>query len=272
MQDYRQFLEKILQQAGDMAMGYFGNVTGSVKPEDPNQVLTEADITVGKFLVRAVEEAYPDHNIIDEEAGVVDKHSRFTWVIDPIDGTANFAAGTPDFGIMVGLLDGATPIAGGIFAPALGKLYLATEGEGATCNGVPMSASNETLLINTLVSFGIDSHADDPERTLREAKVFADIVQAVRNIRNSGSEAIDHPRVAGGNYGGRVNMASKIWDNVAPQIIAEEAGVLWTTNTGEPMDYTDPLTRAGQNFTVCVAPPALHAQLVEIVRRHIPAS
>jgi myo-inositol-1(or 4)-monophosphatase len=263
--DYRTFLIEQLKLAAETANKYFGKVSGSVKPDDVNQVLTEADIQIGKQLVAAVQKAYPDHNVIDEEAGVVDKASKYTWVIDPIDGTSNFAAGTPDYGIMIGLLEGSTPIAGGIIAPAHNRLYVAIKGEGATCNGAPIHVTKAAKLINTLISYGIDGHQEAPELTIKECQVLPDIVLNVRNIRNSGSDAIDPMYVAEGRYGGRVNLSSKIWDNVAPQIIAEEAGALWTDLNGNPMDYTNPTHRAGQNFTFCVAPPVLHRQLIRIV-------
>ena len=263
--NYLPFIEKQLTKAGETASSYFGQVSGTVKPGDSNQVLTEADIAIGKQIVAAVQEAYPDHNVIDEEAGVVDKGSRYTWVIDPIEATSNFAAGLPQYGIMVGLLEDATPVAGGIIAPAYDKLYLAAKGQGATCNGEPIHVMAETELINTLVSYGIDSHQSDPDRTVRECRILADIVLAVRNIRNTGCEALDPMYVAEGRFGGRINMSSKIWDNVAPQIIAEEAGALWTAADGTQIDYSAPLTRFEQNYTFCVASPVLHAKLQKVI-------
>ncbi len=264
---YLPFIEDQLTKAAEIATGYFGKVSGTVKPGDTNQVLTDADIAIGKHIVAAVQAAYPDHNVIDEEAGTIDKGSRYTWVIDPIEGTSNFAAGLPQYGIMVGLLDGATPIAGGIIAPAYHKLYLAEKGKGATCNGQPIHATAETKLINMLVSYGIDGHQEDPGRTIRECRLLADIVLAIRNLRNSGCEALDPMYVAEGRYGGRINLTSKIWDNVASQIICEEAGALFTAADGTPMDYSDPLAKAGQNFTCCVASPVLHRELQNIIKR-----
>ena len=76
----------------------------------------------------------------------------------------------------------------------------------------------------------------------------------------------DYYRVLGNT--GRINTTSKIWDNVAPHIIATEAGALWTAADGSPIDYSQPLTRTDQNYTFCVAPPALHAQLTKITRHH----
>lgn len=263
--DYLAFIKQELTKAAETAEGFFGKVSGTVKTGDNNQVLTEADVAIGKQVVAAVQAVYPDHNVIDEEAGGIDKGSDYTWVIDPIEATSNFAAGLPQYGIMIGLLKDDTPIAGGIIAPAVDKLYLAEKDKGATCNGEPIHASTEQNLSNALISYGIDGHPENPERTYNECRVMADIILACRNMRNSGCEAFDPMYVAEGRYGARVNTTSKIWDNVAPHIIAEEAGALWTSANGEPLDYSNPLTKLGQNYTFCVASPALHSQLQKII-------
>jgi myo-inositol-1(or 4)-monophosphatase len=264
--DYRQFIKEQLTKAAETANSYFGKVSDTIKEGDNNQVLTEADIAIGKQLITAVQEAYPEHNIIDEEAGGIDKQSQFTWVIDPIEATSNFAAGLPQYGIMIGILDGDTPVAGGIIAPAYNKLYLAAKGKGATCNDQIIHVTPEEDLLNVLISYGIDGHQEDPDRTKNECNVMADIILGCRNMRNSGCEALDPMYVAGGRYGGRVNTTSRIWDNVAPQIIAEEAGAIWTSANGESLDYSYPLTKIEQNFTFCVASPLLHKQLQGIIQ------
>lgn len=125
-------------------------------------------------------------------------------------------------------------------------------------------------LLNMLVSYGIDSHQEDPQRTKQECEVLADIVLGCRNLRNSGCEALDPMYVAEGRYGGRINTTAKIWDNVAPQIIAEEAGAVWTTANGKPVDYTNEFTKINENFTFCVASPVLHRQLQEIINGRLP--
>src|SRR5438105_2458127 len=102
--DVAEFIEKNLQEASEIANKSFGKVTGTIKGEDANQVLTETDLAIGKLLIEKIKRIYPTYNIIDEEAGVIDNHSEYTWVIDPIDGTSNFASGSPLYGIMIGLL------------------------------------------------------------------------------------------------------------------------------------------------------------------------
>jgi myo-inositol-1(or 4)-monophosphatase len=262
---YTEFLTKNLKAASDLAWQQFGKVASStVKSGDNNQVLTETDIAVGKLLVEAVGREFPDHNIIDEEAGVIDKRSKYTWVIDPIDGTSNFAEGLPHYGIMIGLLEDGTPIAGGVALPAFDEIYVAEKGQGASCNGESIRVSDKTNLLDALVTYGIDGHQENPKQTYQEAAVLANIVLGIRNLRSSNS-AFDIMMTARGRYGAFLNQTSKIWDNVAPHIIVEEAGGVWTDFYGQPMDYSDPLSKAGDNFTVCAAAPSLHEQLQRII-------
>lgn len=263
--DYRQFIETSLKEAAQIANDSFGNVSGVTKGEDNNQVLTETDITIGKFLVEKVKTTYPAYNIIDEEAGAVDNRSNLTWVIDPIDGTSNFANGVPTYGIMIGLLEKETPIAGGFILPSTDELYLAEKGSGTTLNGKKVSVTKEENLLNCLVAYGIDGHQENPELTRNEAKLVGEIVLHIRNLRSSGSEPIDVGYVASGKYGARLNQYGKIWDVVAPQIIIEEAGGIFTDFFGKPQDYSHALEKTKVNYTVCAAAPALHKRLQEII-------
>lgn len=262
---YGEFIATVLERAAITAREMYGNVSSSVKPEDNNQVSTDADLAIGKMIVAAVLDAYPQDSVIDEEAGVIKGQSDIVWVVDPIDGTSNFAAGTPLYGCMLGVLKNGVPIAGGVTLPSLDQLYVAEKGLGATCNGKPIRVSGETELKKSLISYGIDGHQDTPELTYDETRLLAEIVLAIRNLRTSNS-TFDLMMTARGSYGAFLNQTSKIWDNVAPQIIIEEAGGIYTDFDGRPMDYTDALSRSKENFTVCAAPPTLHAALQAIIR------
>lgn len=264
MEQYKRFISEILALTSNIALQNFGKVSGTTKPEDNNQVLTETDIEIGKTIVSAIRKQFPEHNIIDEESGVIDNGSQYTWVVDPIDGTSNFANGVPTYGIMVGLLDGATPIAGGISLPSFGQIYVATKGKGTFCNGRRVHVTNETKLLTLLVAYGIDGHQEEPQLTIDETSTLSKIILGIRNLRSSNS-AFDACLVADGRYGAWLNQTSKIWDNVAQQIVIEEAGGVYTDFFGKSMDYTNPLTKVDNNFTLCAAAPALHAQLQQII-------
>lgn len=266
--NYQAFIKDCLEQASKIANDKFGKVTGTTKPGDTNQVLTEADLAIGSLIIEKIKKEFPDYNIIDEEAGVIDNNSEFTWVVDPIDGTSNFAVGVPTYGIMMGLLQGSTPIAGGFAVPSNGAICIAEKGKGAFCNRERISVTKETKLLNCLITYHIDGHPEDPEITRKEAALYCEVILHVRNVRNSGSEPWDGLFVANGKYGGRLNQTMKIWDAVAPQIIIEEAGGVYTDFWGNALDYTNPLTKTKQNFTCCAASPVLHKQLQEIIHKY----
>lgn len=243
------FISETLNQSAKIANKNFGKVTSTTKQGNSNYVLTQTDISIGTYIIEQIQKTFPDYNIIDEEAGVIDKKSRFTWVVDPIDGTSNFASGLPTYGVMIGLLENETAIAGGIALPAFGQLFMAEKGQGATCNGQTIHVSNQTDSLSTLVAYGIDGHQEDPQITIQETEILAKIILNIRNLRTTNS-AYDMAHVADGKYGAYLNQTTKIWDNVALQPIVEEAGGIVTDFWGYPMDYSNPLSKAKQNFTI----------------------
>lgn len=260
------FIQQTLRDAAEIANRNFGKVSASTtKTGDNNQVLTETDLAIGALIIQKIQTAYPDYNIIDEEAGVINKKSPYTWVVDPIDGTSNFANGLPTYGIMMGLLHNDLAVAGGIILPSFNQLYVAEKGEGAFCNQKKISTTSETKLLSSLIAYGIDGHQEAPELTMNEVATLAKIILNIRNLRTTNS-AYDMVQVASGRYGAFLNQTSKIWDNVALQPIIEEAGGVMTDFWGKPMDYSNPLTRAQQNFTICAGAPELHKQLQAIIQ------
>lgn len=263
--EYGSFIEKVLNEASKIAENYYGKVAGTiVKEGDNNQVLTEADLEIGKLIVNKINEVFPEHNIIDEEAGVVDKNSEYTWVIDPIDGTSNFAVGSPNYGIIVGLLQKETPIAGGVALPYYKEIAIAEKGNGSFLNNEKLTVTKETRLLSALVTHEIDGHQENPELTREECRTLANIVLGIRNLRIAGS-VFDGIQVAKGKFGAFMGRTSKIWDNVGIQVIIEEAGGIYTDFFGKPMDYTDPLSKADLNFTRCHGSPILHKAIQEII-------
>lgn len=266
-EDYTSFIRKVLKYASKIARFNFNKVSSSVKYEDSNQVLTQTDIEIGKYIISEIKNNYPDYNIIDEEAGVIDNNSEFTWVVDPIDGTSNFASGLSTYGIMIGLLHKDNPIAGGISLPFFDLIYLAEKDKGAFCNGQAITVCNEKKLLNALIVYQIDGHQENPDQTRNETKLLAEIVLNIRNLRTT-SSAYDIAMVAHGKYGGILSKTSKIWDNVAQQIIIEEAGGNYTDFYGNKIDYSNPLSKSNDNFTYCAASPVLHNQLIAIINNY----
>mgnify|MGYP001562877999 CR=1 FL=1 len=264
---YLAFIESALKEVADIANRNFGRVSGITKGDDNNQVLTQTDLEIGKYLIEEIRSAYPKHNIIDEEAGVIDRNSVLTWVIDPIDGTSNFAEGIPTYGTIIGLLKDDKPIAGGVNLPFFNEIIIAEKGKGSYCNKERINVTKETSLLSTLVAYAVDGHQENPEFTREEFRKLAEITLGIRNLRASGS-VFDAIMVAKGKYGGYLNQTSKIWDNVGQQIVIEEAGGIYTDFFGKPMDYSNPLSKAEENFSWCTASPILHKQLQGIIHRN----
>ena len=266
--NYQQFLKTTLEETSKIADEKFGKVVGVTKGDDNNQVLTEADIAIGSFILQQIKKYYPTYNLIDEEAGVIDNKSEYTWVVDPIDGTSNFASGVPTYGIMMGLLQGTTPIAGGFALPFTREICIAEKGKGAYLNGDKLSVTSETHLSNCLVAYHIDGHPEDQNRAKQETNIFGEIIKGIRNMRSSGCEPWDGLLVANGKYGALVNQSMKIWDIVAMHSILTESGAIVTAFDGQQIDYKHPLEKARQDFTLCAASPVLHKQLQTIIHSH----
>lgn len=108
---YQTFLESLLKDAGSLAMTFPPRMASRIKNTDANQVVTAADMAIGSQIKSRIQEKFPHDSVIDEESGAVRGTSPITWIIDPIDGTSNFAVGSPLFGVMVGVLEHGKPVA-----------------------------------------------------------------------------------------------------------------------------------------------------------------
>jgi len=263
MDNMKEFVLETLRRGSEVARGHFGRVRGTTKPNDRTQVVTQADLDIARLVAEALEDRFPDHNRIDEELGAVDRGSPYTWVIDPIDGTSNFAVGIPLYGVMIGLLHEDRPFASGIALPAFDAFYWAERGGGAWCGDRRLSIA-ECDLAASLVALGIDGHPEDPARTREECRVLAEVAIAVRNVRASNC-VYDGVMLAEGRYGAWMVRTSRIWDNVAPQLLIEEAGGRFTRIDGGPVVYDRPSSRIGENYSMCAAAPGVHDQLQAIL-------
>ncbi|MFD8492685.1 inositol monophosphatase family protein [Amycolatopsis sp. NPDC059657] len=253
------FLDSVLREAAErLPPGGGGAVT---KPGEPNQVVTEADHEIEEFLTARIRAAYPEHDILGEETGFHGMNARATWVLDPIDGTSNYAAGSPLFGIMAGLLVDGVPVAGGVALPAFGEVYLAERGAGAFRNGQRLRPPTASDLSASLIAYGIDGES---ELARQDFEFAAELATRCRGLR-MGNSVFDLMQLATGAYGASLNRTTRIWDSVAPHVILEEAGIPYTGFFGEPISYSPLDVAAKANFTVCAAVPGLHPQIQRLL-------
>lgn len=260
--EYKEFFLSVLEGATKIALLYFGKTNEIEKGYDNNQVLTAADLEIGTYIINRVKQAYPAYNIIDEEAGVIDNKSEYTFVIDPIDGTSNFANGLPHYATMFGLLHNGKSIAGGISLPGFNEIYYAESGKGTWLNGNRIHVSYKTDFAKTLGCYWIDGDPQNEQKTFKEGENLAKYALKLRNLRISNS-AYDICKLAEGKYSVVVGNSSKIWDNVVAQIIVEEAGGVYWDGNKQPMRYKN-IFDTSINYRFIIFAPQFESNILEI--------
>jgi myo-inositol-1(or 4)-monophosphatase len=186
-----------------------------------SSIVTEVDLLCDKKIIDLIQRDFPSHNILTEESGLINNHSKFTWVIDPLDGTSNFAAGIPWFGVLIALFENDLPILAGAYLPVDDTLFFAESGQGAFVNNKNLTIKNAEMK-NALVAFSAD-YTEDMGFMEYGLELYRYLLMNARNIRSTNS-LYDFMMVAEGKLGGVVNMNTKIWDIAAPWLIINEAG------------------------------------------------
>jgi myo-inositol-1(or 4)-monophosphatase len=229
--ELRTIAEQLARAAGDMALAgrKSGDVTATTK-SSPTDMVTQYDKASEDMITTGLRELRPDDGIVGEEGASRDGTSGITWHIDPIDGTSNFYFDIPMWAVSIGAVDEHGPIAGAVYAPALGDMFTAARGEGASLNGDPISVRENTLLSDALVCTGFSYHVSQREM---HAKRVATMVGQIRDIRRFGAAAIDLCFVACGRLDAYFEEHLNSWDLVAGQVIATEAGALLTNYSGD---------------------------------------
>lgn len=247
---------------GRVLREHFGHVSSVMQKEDHSSVVTEADFAAEAAMVSVIERACPAHNLIAEERGFVDKGAGYTWVIDPLDGTSNFAAGLPWFGVLVALLEGAVPVLGAMYLPMDDTLYVGAASEGVTRNGERVRVTAETDPRNVLCAYGMDA-SSDVAKTHCEAEALMRLVNGVRNVRMTNS-LVDFCYTVDGRLGAVVNQNTKIWDIAPAWLLLREAGGVLTDTAGAPLRFALGVDYA-RSYAVIGASLMLHPQIMRLI-------
>jgi myo-inositol-1(or 4)-monophosphatase len=194
-------------------------------------LVTEADTAAESIIINLIHQRFPDHAILSEEAGGNGIGDGYTWVIDPLDGTTNYAHRIPLFCVSVGVLEGGEPLAGVIYDPLRGQTFAAERGKGATLDGAPMHVSQTSLFGHALLGFDW-AHSDEVRAQILE--LLLRIVPRCGTVRALGSAALGLAYVAAGWLDGYFHLALKPWDAAAGTLLIAEAGGRCTTPDGEP--------------------------------------
>ncbi len=257
-------LVECVRSAGSILMDHFGNVTNVRIKENQSSVVTDADVAAEKRIVELIQARFPDHSIIAEESGFQRRSPEWTWVVDPLDGTSNFAAGVPWFGVMIAVLLRDVPVLGALYLPVPDILYTCAQGAGTQRDGVAVQVTAETELRKMLVSYGLD--ADGSERKAREeAAILTRLVRRARNVRMTNC-LVDFCYTIDGRFGGAINQSTKIWDIAAISLALKEAGGVLADFAGNEVEFRTENEPWDRNYPVVGASRAMLAQLIGILR------
>ena len=196
-----------------------GASTGTLK--GAQDWLTEADGAVERFLSDAMAQAFPEDGFQGEEAGSA-RTGALRWVVDPIDGTSNYARGGTRWCVSLGLLEGRTPLLGVLVAPGLGERYAACAGQGATLNGAPIRAAATTALSRAIVECGWSPRIPNADYLALCTRVLA----TGATLRSGGSGALGLAEVASGRIDAYVERHINLWDVAAALAVLAEAGAV----------------------------------------------
>lgn len=228
---------QISHEAGEIVRNGFGkNLDIEFKSNESNLV-TDIDKASEKHIKDFVQKKFPLHSMLAEEGGKTHNGSEYLWVIDPIDGTTNFAHGLPIFSISIGVQKKGKTIAGVVYDVMQDITYTAEAGSGAFANSQKINVSENNNLAHSVLVTGFPYNiSDNPENALEK---FTSLTKASRGIRRLGSAAIDFCYVAKGVFDGFWEVYLHPWDICAGKLIVEEAGGQVTGFEGEEIDiYT----------------------------------
>jgi len=238
---------------GNVLKGYFGG-DFRISYKGALNLVTEADVASEKEVVGILKRRFPGSAILAEESGEESGDSGFRFIIDPLDGTTNFAHGYPVFAVSVACEEGAEVTAGVVYDPLREELFTAAKGMGAFLNGRRLGVSATMRLDEALLVTGFPY--DLKEDLTGNLRLFTRFMGASRAIRRDGSAALDLCHVAAGRFDGFWEEKLGPWDTAAGALIVEEAGGRVSDLAGGPFHY-----RKG---AIVASNPALHEQMIAL--------
>lgn len=219
-------------------------------------LVTEMDTRSERAVVGTLRASFPDHGIIAEEETTIRNGSGYTWIIDPLDGTTNYAHGYPCFSVSIALEHQGDVITGVVYDPMRDELFTAQKGQGAYLNGKGIKVSTVDTLIKSLLATGFPYDRKVSEKNNMD--YFHDLLMASQEVRRDGSAALDLCSVAAGRFDGFWELKLKPWDVAAGSLIVREAGGRVTDLSDNTFDIFADEVLASNGM--------IHGQIVEILR------
>lgn len=232
----------------------------NIKNKELNDIVTDVDIFMENKIVSFIKENFPKHSIYSEEIGEIDKASEYEWLVDPIDGTINFASGIPLFATSVALRKNGDTILGIIVDYSQNDVYYCIKGKGAFCNGEHIYVSKTDKLNNSIISFCLTSHYND--KYIKEVlNIEEKLASKVRGLRLIVSAAIELAWCASGKIDGCLNVKPSIGlSSCAGKLLVQEAGGKVSSLQGKERENID---------TMLVTNGNIHDEIVSVINNKI---
>ena len=220
--------------AGEIIRDGFGKQFQIEFKTNEKNLVTEIDKKSEREILNFINKKYPSHAILTEETGEIKKESEYLWVVDPLDGTTNFAHGLPIFSVSIGVMRRNEIIAGVVYDVMQDIFYSTEKGSGAFANHQKLNVSNNDKLgLGVLVTGFPYNVAENPDKAFER---FESLTKKARAVRRLGSAAIDFCYVAKGVFDGFWEVYLHPWDICAGKLIVEEAGGIVTDFDGNNID------------------------------------
>jgi len=225
-------------KAGEVLKKGFGTAFKISNKEGKNNLVTEYDLLAEKIIIDNIRGKFPDHNFLAEESGHTESGSRgnVRWIIDPLDGTVNFAHGLPIFSVSIAAERDGEVFCGVVYHPMLDELFVAVKGQGATLNGNPISVSRNADIDSSFLITGFPYNVN--ENPCNCIDLFVDIIKRGIPVRRLGSAALDLAYIAAGRFDGFWEISLNPWDVAAGILLVREAGGQVTQFNGMEHELT----------------------------------
>jgi myo-inositol-1(or 4)-monophosphatase len=254
--DYVEFCTNLSHKAAEIMLKYFLQNNMQTQNKSDQTLVTLADTTINKLVIDEVKKHYPEHGVLGEEENY-NINSKYLWVVDPIDGTSMFAAGIPTNVFAIALCIDANPLISCVYSPYTKQLWISENGK-ATCNGLEIRCSNKEFSKEKRLLIGICSEKSAKYNLHKVSEYLCDNLNA--NIVNLRSTIYMDMLVASGKLAANIAYSNHGHDCIGSHIVEKAGGQ--TTSI-----YGDKITLTSQNNGYISSNGAIHAQLLEILRK-----
>ncbi|HNZ65039.1 MAG TPA: inositol monophosphatase family protein [Smithella sp.] len=255
MMEIKSFVVDLARNAGALLKKKF-NKTHKIQFKGDINLVTEADKMSENLIIKSIRRAFPDHGILSEESPAVAGSGKIRWIVDPLDGTTNYAHGYPVFCVSIALENDGNVVLGVIYDPMREELFSTVRGKGVYLNGKKLSVSSIRDISRSLLATGFPY--DIRESRENNLDYFSRMAVNVQAIRRAGAAALDLAYLAAGRFDGFWELKLKPWDTAAGCLMVEEAGGSVSDLAGKPWNISSPSVLASNGF--------IHKKMIRIFR------